>query len=170
LIKERKGERYPYLYYNSNYNFSKNENTVAINNFSPLFSQTKGLNYGFSVTVPILNGFNNRRQIRQAGINRDRSEIFYEQQKTTVNVRLESAYINYQNAKEVLLIEEENILLAKENVFIALEGFKRGVTTFIELRTAQQSLEDAYFRLISARYIAKLAETELLRISGGLLK
>ncbi len=169
-IKERRGERYPFLYFNSNYNFAQNENTVAINNFSPLFSQAKGLNYGFSVTVPILNGFNNKRLITQSKINLDRQRIVYEQQKTNVNVSLESAYINYQNAKEVLLIEEENISLAKENVFIALEGFKRGVTTYIELRTAQQSLEDAYFRLINARYIAKLAETELLRINGGLVK
>ena len=78
--------------------------------------------------------------------------------------------MNYDNAKKILLVEEETIGLAKENVFIALESFKRGVTTFIELRTAQQSLADAYNRLISARYNAKVAETELLRLSGGLLK
>jgi outer membrane protein TolC len=60
--------------------------------------------------------------------------------------------------------------LAKENVFIALESFKRGVNTFIELRTAQQSLAEAYSRLITARYNAKLAETELLRLNGSLLQ
>jgi outer membrane protein TolC len=81
-----------------------------------------------------------------------------------------NAFTGYNNAKAVLLIEEENILLAKENVFIALETFRRGTTTFIELRTAQQSLADAYNRLIAARYNAKLAETELLRLNGGLLK
>ena len=70
----------------------------------------------------------------------------------------------------MLQIEEETILLAKENVMIALETFRRGVSTFIELRTAQQSLADAYTRLISARYLAKLAETELLRLKGSLLR
>ena len=69
-----------------------------------------------------------------------------------------------------MLIEEENILLAKENVTIALEGFRRGITTFIELRTAQQSLADAYNRLIAARFNAKVSETELLRLQGALLK
>lgn len=170
MLKERRGERYPFLYFNSNYNFTKNTNTVAINNFSPLFNQAKGLNYGLSITVPILNNFNNRRQIRQASLNVDRQQLLYLKQKTSVNVQLESAFIDYENAKQVLLIEEDNILLAKENVFIALEGFKRAITTSIELRTAQQSLGDAYFRLISARYTAKLAETELLRLNGGLLR
>jgi outer membrane protein TolC len=67
-------------------------------------------------------------------------------------------------------VEEENITLAKENVFIALESYKRGVATFIELRTAQQSLSEAYNRLIAARYNTKVAETELLRLNGSLLK
>jgi outer membrane protein TolC len=87
-----------------------------------------------------------------------------------VNVSLQNAFVNYENALKVLVIEEENILLAKENVFIALEGFKRGVFTFIELRTAQQSLADAYNRLINSRYLAKVAETELLRLDGSLIQ
>ena len=96
--------------------------------------------------------------------------LLYQQSKVIVDVSVKNAYVSYDNAKQVLLIEEENILLAKENLYITLEIFKRGSTTFIELRTAQQSLADAYNRLINARYLAKIAETELLRLNGGLLK
>ena len=105
-----------------------------------------------------------------ASRNYDRQQLLYDQQRNTVNVDLQNALINYENAKRILLIEEETIGLAKENVFIALESFKRGVNTFIELRTAQQSLAEAYNRLITARYNAKLAETELLRLNGSLLQ
>src|SRR5690606_23442724 len=141
-----------------------------INNFTPLFNQNRGFNYGFSVSFPILNGFDTRRRIRQAHIDVERQQILYERQKTSISVEVSNAFDNYQNAREVLLIQEETILLARENVFIALEGFKRGVTTFIELRTAQISLEDAYTELITARYQAKVAETELLRLSGQLIR
>jgi outer membrane protein TolC len=160
----------PVVNFNSAYNFTRNENSVAINNFTPLLSQNEGLNYGLSVTVPILNGFNRRRLTQQAKITYNYQRLFYDQQKTNVNVALSNALVNYDNAKKILLIEEETIDLAKENVFIALETFKRGVSTFIELRTAQQSLADAYNRLITARYNAKVAETELLRLNGSLLK
>lgn len=169
-LRERKGERYPFLNFNSAYNYSKTENTVAINPFTPLFNQNNGYNYGFSLNFPIINGFINRRNIQQARINIDRQSLLYEQQKITVNVGVKNAYVNYDNAKKILLIEEENILLAKENLYITLETFKRGATTFIELRTAQQSLADAYNRLINARFLAKLAETELLRLNGSLLQ
>jgi outer membrane protein len=169
-LKERKGERYPFLNFVSGYNFSRFENTVAINPFTPLFNRNQGYNYGFNMTFPIMNNFVNRRNIQQARITIDRQLLIYEQTKVNVNVGVKNAYANYENAKKVLLIEEENILLAKENLYITLETFKRGATTFIELRTAQQSLADAYNRLINARYLAKLAETELMRLNGSLLK
>ena len=70
----------------------------------------------------------------------------------------------------MLQLEEENILLAKENVFIAVERLRLGISTYLELRETQKSLENAYNRLIAARYNTKVAETELLRLKGGLLK
>ena len=169
-LRERQGERYPLFNFTTSYNYSRVINTLVINDFTLLFNQNKGLTYGFTMSLPIMNGFNNRRNIQQARILVDRQTILYDQQKTLVDVGVKVAFVNYDNAKKVLLIEEDNILVARENLFISLESFKRGVATFIELRTAQQSLADAYYRLINARYLAKIAETELLRLNSGLLK
>ncbi len=169
-LRERRAEYLPFFNFNAAYNFSRNDNIKLINPFAAVYSQTEGFNYGFSVTFPILNGFNTRRLTQLAKIEIDRQHLLYNQQRNTINVDLRNAFINYDNAKKILLIEEETIGLAKENVFIALESFKRGVNTFIELRTAQQSLAEAYNRLISSRYNAKLAETELLRLNGSLLQ
>ena len=69
-----------------------------------------------------------------------------------------------------MALEEENLLLEKENVYIASERLRLGVTTFLELRETQKSLEDAYNRLIAARYDTKVAETELLRLRGDLVR
>ena len=169
-LRERRAERSPIVNFNAAYNFSRTDNTQLINPFSAVLSQSNGYNYGLSFSLPIFNGFNITRNVQQAKIAVDRAQLLYEQQKLTVDVNIRNAYVNYDNAKKVLLLEEENILLAKENVTIALESFKRGVATFIELRTAQQSLADGYNRLINARYLAKVAETELLRLSGELVK
>lgn len=169
-LRERRAEFLPFLNFNAAYNFSQTDNTRLINPFAPVYNQSKGFNFGFTLTVPILNGFNTWRLTQQAKLDVMRQNLLYDQLRTNVDVGLRNAYINYDNARKILLIEEENISLAKENVYIALEGFKRGVTTFIELRTAQQSLEEAYTRLITARFNAKVAETELLRLSGRLLR
>lgn len=170
MLRESRASRSPIINFNGAYNFSKTNNTKLINPFSSLESQINGFTYGFSMTLPILNGFNITRNVQQARINVRRQELLYNQQKQSVDVAVRNAYVNYDNTKKILVIEEENISLARENVSIALESFKRGVATFIELRTAQQSLAEAYNRLIAARYNTKVAETELLRLNGSLLK
>lgn len=169
-LRERRAERIPTLNFVGAYNITHNDNVRLINPFSALQTDFQGVNYGFTLTVPIFNAFNTQRLVQQSKIVYDRQELQLNQQRTIVNAAARNAYTNYQNSLSILAIEEENILLAKENVSIALESFKRGISTFIELRTAQQSLETAYNRLINARYNAKVAETELLRLSGALLK
>ncbi len=168
-LRERRAELSPFVDFNAAYNYSRTDNTRLLNPFGTVYNRSNGYSYGLSVNMPILTGFNQRRLIQQAKINVLRQQILYQQMKVNVNVGLKNAFVNYDNAKKILLVEEENILLARENVSIALETFKRGATTFVELRTAQQSLAEAYTRLINARYLAKVAEIELLRLNGRLL-
>jgi outer membrane protein len=168
-LHERRGEKFPTIALTSSYTFQRQENKTVINNFSTLENRNIGLNYGVTASLPILNQFNNMRNVSQAKVNLERTNLVYDQQKAVITTSVRNAYTNYDNAKKVLLIEEENILLAKENANIALEGSRRGLYTFIEVRTAQQSLADGYNRLIAARYTAKLAETELLRLKGELV-
>jgi outer membrane protein len=58
----------------------------------------------------------------------------------------------------------------RENLFIVRERYRLAATPYIELREAQRSLEEAFTRLINARYNMKLAETELLRLRGDLVR
>lgn len=169
-VNERRAELSPTLSFNTAYNYNRTNNLVLINPLAAVFNQSDGYNFGFSVNAPIFNGFVRTRAIQQSKIALDRQWVLYNQSKATVTAGIRNAFTAYNNAKEILAVEEETIVLAKENVSIALESFKRGVATFIELRTAQQSLAEGYNRLIAARYNAKVAETELIRLNGNLLK
>lgn len=168
-VRESRAGRSPIINLNAALTFNRREDELQANPFSTKSSQNQGYNYGLSVTLPIMNGMNVNRLIGQSKVNLERQRIIYDQQLTIVTTGVRIAYTSYENAIKVLQIEEENILLARENVNIALEGFRRGITTFIELRTAQQSLADAYNRLIAARFNAKVSETELLRLQGSLI-
>ena len=168
-LRERKAGLFPTVQFNSAYNFGRTNNAKVVNpEFQPIFSLNKGFNYGFTATIPILNGFNTRRLIKQAGLDIEYNKIAYDTQKSRVELGISNSYKDYAYQKKALQLEEENISLAKENVFIALERFRQGVSTYLELRDAQISLEQAYNRLIAARYNTKLAETELLRLKGSL--
>lgn len=169
-LKEVQATRWPTISFGSGYNFTQNNNVNNISPFAPIFSRNKGLNFGFTASVPILNYMNVNRNVKQAKLDIAYQEIALSQQKNAVNVLVRAGFYNYHYQLSLLELEEENIQLAKENVFIALERFKLGVSTFLELREAQKSLEDAYDRLIAARYNTKLSETELLRLKGELVR
>jgi outer membrane protein len=168
-LRERRAELFPTVQFSSAYNFGRLSNASVVNpEFQPIFSLNKGFNYGFSASIPIFNGFNTRRLIKQAGLDIEYNTLNYYLQRSQVQLGVNNSFKNYEYQKKALFLEEENITLAKENVFIALERFRQGVSTYLELREAQISLESAFNRLIAARYNTKLAETELLRLKGTL--
>jgi len=169
-LKEIKGLLYPVVALSSAFNFTRIKNAEVINTFTPLYNQNKGLNYGMTLSVPILNGLTTRRLISQSKLNIRLQEVSYSNQLSQLDVTLNNAFKNYELYKKLLKLEEENIFLAKENVNIALERFKQGVSTNLELRQAQISLEQGYDRLIAARYNTKVAETDLLRLQGKILR
>lgn len=169
-LKERKADRWPLLNFNSAYNFTRTDNKTVINPFQPLFNQGKGFNYGLTATIPIFNRFNVKRLMRQAELDINYRKLIYENQRTRINIDIVVAYKNYDLQKRSLALEEENILLARENVDIVFQSYKLGFATLVQLREAQNSLELANNRLIAARYAMKLAETELLRIKGELVR
>lgn len=169
-LRERKGDLLPIISFNSAYNFNRLQNLAVINTFTPLFNQNKGFNYGFGITLPILNSLNTQRLIQQAKIDIDFQRLAYQNTMSQTDLALSNAFKSYEMQKQTLQLEEENITLAKENVNISFEQFRQGVTTFIQLRTAQITLAEAYNRLIAARYNTKLAEIELLRLKGEILK
>lgn len=169
-LKELKADRFPVVSFNSAYNFSRNNNNLALNPALPVFSQNKGFNYGLTATIPIFNGFNTKRLIRQQELNIQYQRMFFDNQKSQLNLSVINAFLEYEQQKKALALEEENILLAKENVSIVFQVYKLNSTTLIQLKEAEKSLQDAYTRLITARYNTKLAETELLRLKGELVK
>ena len=168
-VREIKADQFPVIEFNSAYNYRRSTNDIALNPFLPLINQNNGFSYGFSATIPILNYRNTNRLIKHAELDLQYQSLSYVSERSRLNVNVVNAFNLFQLQLEMLSLEEENILLAKENVAITLETYRLGSTTFIQLREAEKSLNDAYDRLINARYNAKLAETELMRLKGELV-
>ena len=169
-LQERKAERYPTVSFNSTYNFTRTDNKAVINPFQPLFNQNKGLNYGFTAAIPIFNGLNTRRLIRAAELDIDYQQLQYKRSLAEITTSVTNAYKDYDLSKRTLILEQENMILVRENLFIARERYRLGISTFLEMREAQRSLQDANTRLIQARFNTKIAEIELLRLRGDLVR
>ncbi len=169
-LKERKAERFPVIALNSAYSYGRNNNKATVNPFQPLYSRNIGRTIGVTATIPILNNFTVKRNIRQAQLDIQYQQLIYENQRSLVSLSVINAYKDYELQKRALALEEENILLARENVDIVFQVYKLNSNTLIQLKEAEKSLQDAYTRLITARFNTKVAETELMRLKGDLVK
>lgn len=162
--------RYPTVSIVSAYNFNRTANNQVINQFSPLFNLNRGLNYGVTATIPIFNGFQVRQQIRQAELAVRFQELQLENQTSLLNTSLINTFRNYEAQRQVVTTLDSSVVLARENLFIERERYRLGRTTFIELRQAEENVTTTITNLINARYNLKVAETELLRLRGELVR
>ncbi len=169
-VRLAKSARYPTVQFVSAYNFNRSSNNQVINPFSPLFNLNRGFNYGVNITVPILNNFTVRQQIRQAELAVNFQELQYRNQELALNTNLINAYRNYDAQKQILATLDTSVTLARENLFIEQERYRLGRTTYIELRQAEENVSTILTNLINARYNLKVAETELLRLRGELVR
>jgi adhesin transport system outer membrane protein len=156
---------YPYLNFTGGYSYNLNTYTSNVNK-----SQiTNGMNYGLTLGVNLFDGNNQRRSIHNSSIERDSKELRYREVEQGVKADLLTIYSAYSNNLRLITLEEQNFKTATENLDIALERYKLGSLSGIDLREVQKSLLDAKERLISAHYQAKLAEVSLLLISGRIM-
>lgn len=169
-VRLAKADRFPTISFISAYNFNLSSSNQVINQFSPLFNLNRGWNYGFSATIPIFNNYTVRRQIQQAQLAVDFQNLQYKNQEQLLNTNLLNTYRNYEAQKQILATLDTNVTLARENLYIERERYRLGRTTFIELRQAEENVSTTLTNLINARYNLKVAETELLRLRGELVR
>jgi outer membrane protein TolC len=169
-VELAKASRYPTVQIVSAYNFNRTSNNQVINPFSPLFNLNKGFNYGITATIPILNNFTVRQQIRQAQLAVNFQELQYRSQEALLNTSLLNAFRNYDAQRQVVQTLDTSVTLARENLFIEQERYRIGRTTYIELRQAEENVSTILTNLINARYNLKVAETELRRLRGELVR
>lgn len=164
-LKENRALRYPKISFTSHYIFSRSTSEAGLT----LLNQSNGFNYGVTASLPLFHGFNINRQINNARIDVLNAKLQLTAIEEQVNADLINAFRNFTNNLDLLKLEEENILLAREVLSIAQERYKVGSSNNLELQDAQRTFEESMTRLADARFNAKLSETSLKQLSGKLV-
>lgn len=162
--KQIEALRKPRLVLNSAFNLGRQDNTAGLF----LVNQNTGLNAGLTLTYPLYDGGNIKRQSENAKIEIESNKMRMQQLEIDLINTLNLAYQNYQNAIAILRGEDENARIARLSIEIAMERYRLSRSTVLELAQIQQVYENAIFRSVSAKFEAKMAEIDLMRISGML--
>jgi outer membrane protein TolC len=151
-LKQIKAGRYPTVKVNTGYNFSESQSSLGFTTES----SARGLNYGFSASLNLFDGFSQNRNEKIAKIEIENSKILIEQQNLALHSQLATAYQTYLTNIQLIDLEGKNEAIAKQNLTITLDKFHIGTITTLEFRTAQLNYINAIVRYSNAQFQAKL--------------
>jgi len=164
IEKETAALRTPTLRATTGFNISSNKSAAGF----ILLNQSYGPFVGINLNVPIYNGSAFKRQSQVAAINTRSAKL----QQETIALNLETSAVKtfnaYSNALAQLQTETDNYALSSQLLDLVMQKFELAQATIIDVRQAQQSFENAGYRLVNLQYTAKIAEIELNRLVSKL--
>lgn len=165
-LKEREtaAQRYPSLTLNTGLTYNRTEAGAG----NVLFNQNYGPYVGAGLVIPIFNGSIYHRQQQVAALATQNAKIekdIYTKDYTTSVIKLWQSYTNNLQQIETA---GANYNLSSRLLNLVLQRFQLGQATIVDVKTAQQSFENAGYMLVNLSYAAKAAEIQLKLLANTL--
>ena len=165
-IKEARSANMPLVQLNGAYNFTRNQSQAGI----IFLNRQNGLNGGVTASWLLFNGSKNNKLVKERNILALNQKYVTEQTQIKVDGVVYTNYKTFLLNKQIVGLELQNLKDSKEVLDVSIERYKIGKANLLETIETQKNLEDAQTRYINALYAIKIAETELLRANGSLVK
>lgn len=164
--KEASALRYPKVTLTAAYGYLLSQSQAGFS----LYNQTYGASGSLGINVPLFSGNVYKNNHQNAIIARKNTELEAEQVKNDIMQHYILAWQLYESANARQILLESSVKTASDYLALMTLRFNEGQSTVIELREAERSFEEANYRKISNEVTLKLAETDILRISGQLIR
>jgi outer membrane protein len=167
-LEERslRSEQFPRFSLTGSYGYFETSTEASFIEYNRYFGPQVGLNVG----IKLFDGMKLRTSIQNAGINVQNKELMLQDMQLYVSALITETYLDYQSLLQTIILNEEGLMLAEKNLDIAMKAYQAGLISSVDLRVAQDDLFQASSDLVNAYYNVKVKETELLIISGMLIK
>ncbi|MCJ7466936.1 MAG: TolC family protein [Maribacter sp.] len=172
-IKVNKSGYLPNIGLNGSYGWNLNQSAAF--SFIPgqiiPGSNRNALNFalGASLSWNLFDGGGTSVRVKNSKIAYQNQELLQKQVELEVDRDIANALAFYENRLNIYQIQEQNVLTNENNFERSKEQFQLGRITSIEFRLAQINLLNAQTNKNLAKYDAKLAELQLLQLTGQLL-
>ena len=167
-IKVSKSGYLPVIGLTGSYGWNLNQSAA-----SAFFPGTNNNNLNLALnaglTWNLFDGGSTITRVRNAKIVYENQELLKKQVELEVARDIENALETYENRLTIYEIQEKAVITNQNNFERSREQYQLGRITSIEFRQAQINLLAAQTTKNLAKYDAKLAELELLQLTGQLL-
>ncbi len=166
VLKEFRGNRYPRIGVFGNYALSRNQNQAGFS----LLNQNLGYTLGLTASWTLLNNLTIHTSIKNQLVQISSEKLKLEAARLTERTELFKAYVNFQNDLAIMELEKQSAGLARQNLDIASQRYKLGLSNFMEYRMVEKSYEETVYRLSDASFNTKISELNYLRAQGLLVR
>ncbi len=167
-VKISKSGYLPSLGLFGSYGWNQNLNPQGV--FFPANTSTNNTyQAGLSLSWNIFDGGSTITKVKNAKIAYENQELLKNNVIAEVKTNLANAKTNYEVKLEIFKMQQKNVITNLDNFERSKERYKLGQITAIEFRQAQLNLTSAKTNKSIAKYDAKLAELQLLQLTGQLL-
>jgi outer membrane protein TolC len=159
----------PIVDLNGSYGWNLNQNAASA--FFPGVNVNNNRSFGLGarLTWNLFDGGGTMVRVKNSKIAYKNQELLKKQVAMEVNRDIQNAMAIYENRLNIFKIQEKNVVTNQNNFERSKEQFQLGRITSIEFRQAQINLLNAQTNKNLAKYDAKLAELQLLQLTGQLL-
>tara|TARA_R110002049_G_scaffold239228_2_gene412307 strand:- start:14 stop:1384 length:1371 start_codon:yes stop_codon:yes gene_type:complete len=167
-VKVSKSGYLPSLDLTGSYGWNYNQSAPSAF-FGGTNTKSSALGLGASLSWNLFDGGSTSTRIKNAKILYKNQELAIKQIALQTNANVENALAAYDNRLRIYEIQEQNVKTNQNNFERSTEQFQLGRISSIEFRQAQINLLNAETNKNLAKYDAKLAELQLLQLTGQLL-
>jgi outer membrane protein TolC len=158
----------PTLGLNGSYGWNLNQSPASAF-FPGTNNTTLSLGLGATLSWNLFDGGRTITQVKNAKIALENQRIQEEETKLTFERNLRNAQQSYHNAVKIYTIQSKQVETGTYNFDRSQAQYRLGSITAIEFRQAQINLRNAQLQRATTKYQAKLAELNLIQLSGQLL-
>ena len=124
--------------------------------------------FGIGLTYNIGNIYKSRRDINRSRLNTSAFVAKYAELQENLELEIHQAYVNYQNAFELLHTQEKSLQLATENYTVTENRFNNDLVLLIDLLDAENIRLDAEVQYVNARINIIYNYYRLMYVTGTL--
>jgi len=142
----------------------------AANEQFPFNFNKSPFGYSVSLSLPIFNGFQREEQIQVAASQRNDARYAVRAQQLQLATEVSTAHRNLLTQYQTVQLQQLTREAAQQALDLAVERYRVGATTFVEVSQARADFERESTALINATYEFHKAYTELERAVGRPLR
>lgn len=134
------------------------------------YNRALGVTYGAAINWNVFDGLQQKTNVQNAKVEIENAQISLEETENRLTRELKTAYSNFILNRQIMYRQQANLSTAQLNFEQANERYNLGQATNTQLREAQLNLVRTKFSYENSRYNAKLAELQLMSLTGNLVE